>query len=148
MGFFLIFLLLICLMWPWIGPRLSRWFRGFMTRRAEDAVRRMMGMPSRKEEERARRRASGAAGRKERDRQSSAGRGTGRRHPRPTEDAAEMLKSVAEDVEFTEIKEFESTEIGEDKTSGTRVWSEEQVSDVEYTEFKISRDADEDTLRK
>jgi len=49
MGVFLIILLLLLILWPWISPYVTRWIRMFMARRAEDMMRRMMGMPSRKE---------------------------------------------------------------------------------------------------
>ena len=107
-----------------------------MARRAEDMMRRMMGMPSRKEEERARRK----AGRESRSGGSSThrcGEGTRRHHRQPQTDAADLLNSVAEDVEFTEIREFDSTTIISDDTDGHRVeYREEQVSDAEYVEIK------------
>jgi len=47
-----------------------------------------------------------------------------------------MLRSVAEDVEFTEIREFGSAPIaGADETPRHK-YNEEQVSDVEFTEIK------------
>lgn len=110
-----------------------------MANRAEDMMRRMMGMPSRKEEERARRRSgketSGHRKNNEFSGKTSAGR---RRHPDPSFDAAAVMKSVAEDVEYTEIREFESTTIaGTDSRSGrASVYTEEQVSDAEYVEIK------------
>lgn len=103
-------------------------------------MRRMMGMPSRKEEERARRRAEresnkgGSAGRK--------GKSQSERHHRPAQaDAAAMLNSVAEDVEYTEIREFDSTTIASDSEDGkTHVeYHEEQVTDAEFVEIKTKR---------
>lgn len=138
MGLFLIILVVICLCWPWISRLLSRWFSGFMARRAEDMMRRMMGMPSRKEERRANRAAgqsrdsSGASERRESNRRASGGR----YHRKPRTDAAALLKSVAVDVEYTEIKEFESTTIVEDDGKTRRVYNEEQVSDVEFMEIR------------
>ena len=106
-----------------------------MARRAEDMMRRMMGMPSRKEEERARRK----AGRESRGGSATHRRGddTQRRHRRPQVDAADLLNSVAEDVEYTEIREFDSTTIISEDPDGHRAeYREEQVSDAEYVEIK------------
>lgn len=135
MGIFLIILLLICLFWPWISKWVGRWVQGFMARRFEDMTRRMMGMPSRKEERRRNRNSetNGGNGRR---------RDARRRHRRPTENAADIMKTVAEDVEFTEVREFESTTITEETISGgtrtRRVYREEQVSDAEFVEIKGS----------
>lgn len=134
MGVFLIILLLLLILWPWISPYVTRWIRMFMARRAEDMMRRMMGMPSRKEERRRARAASASAGN-----QGGASSGTdrrARRHRSPRQDAASMLRSVAEDVEFTEIREFGPAPIaGADETPRHK-YNEEQVSDVEFTEIK------------
>lgn len=133
MGIFLIIILIICLFWPWIAPRVSRLIQRFMARRAEDMMRRMMGMPGRKEEKRQQREQQ----RRQRRSDSTHKR---RRHPQAQTDAATIMKDVAVDVEFTEIKEFESTTITDTdpKTGNRRIYREEQVSDVEYTEIKTS----------
>lgn len=47
-------------------------------------------------------------------------------------------KEYAEDVEFTEIMEFQDTTIVDESGSGTRVYRESQVSDVEFVEIKNS----------
>ncbi len=51
------------------------------------------------------------------------------------------MKDVAEDVEFTEIREFESESILEesDARRSRRIYREEQVSDAEYTEIHAKR---------
>ena len=113
---------------------ISRWLSGFMARRAEDTMRRMMGMPSRKEERRKAKRQSAGDG-FSRTRTGSAGNAR-RRHRPPTADAATILKSVAEDVEFTEIREFESTTIADERKGEQRIYREEQVTDAEFIEIK------------
>lgn len=105
-----------------------------MSRRAEDMMRRMMGMPSRKEERRKAKRQSAGDG-FSRTRTGSAGNAH-RRHRPPTADAAAILKSVAEDVEFTEIREFESTTIADELKGEQRIYREEQVTDAEFIEIK------------
>lgn len=129
MGYFLLILILIFILWPLMREPVSRWFSGFMARRTEDMMRRMMGMPSRKEEKR--------QNKKRKERASASQKKTGRDSgkalkPHP----AEMMKSVAEDVVFTEIKEFESRTIIESDGENTRIVVEEQITDVEYTEIK------------
>lgn len=132
MGIFLIILIIVLVCWPWISPYISRWIRNFMSRRAEDMMRRMMGMPSRKEERK-------KARRQESEKRKGAGgysSARGRKKSRHATHPAELMKKVAEDVEYVEIKEFESTTIIEDDGDTQRVYHEEQVTDVEYTEIK------------
>lgn len=123
MGVFLIILVAIFLLWPWI----VKWLRGYMARRAEDMMRRMAGMPPRKEEER-RRREQNRERRSERKRREA---------ERRAEDGLRSMREYAEDVEFTEVREFsESTIIGQEESGKRRVYSESQVSDAEYTEIR------------
>lgn len=131
MGIFLIFLLILALLWPYI----MRLLRRYMAGRAEDMMRRMAGMPTRKEERRRARRNRAAASGGNGPRQES------RRHSAPSQDAASIMKDVAEDVEFTEIREFESESILEEEDSrrARRIYREEQVSDVEFTEIRTKR---------
>lgn len=131
-------------------PRISRWLRRraaeYASRRAEDWMRRMMGMPSRKEEERAarRQRANTAPGK---DAAAADGfasafndprrRQRGRRYHRPARyRAADLMRAVAVDVEYTEIREFSSSTIAGDGHT-FRFETEEQVTDVKYTEINI-----------
>lgn len=111
-----------------------RYLQRFMAHRAEDMVRRMAGMPSRKEEKRRRK--------EEQKRNASTGGGSAR--ARTSADEAEGVRAMreyAEDVTFTEIKEYSSeTIIGEDASGKTRrIYREEQVSDVEYVEIKVKK---------
>lgn len=90
---FIIFLLLFLL-----GPLLSRyvvpWLQRWALGKMEDRIRRMAGMPTRKQEKKARRRASGQR------RQS--GERHGERHGEPS--AVDYMRSYAEDAEWEEIK--------------------------------------------
>ena len=90
---FLILIIFCILFWPWI----SRWLRGFLARRSEDAIRRMMGMPSRKEEEKMRRK------RDEGYRQSQSYREED--NLSRGEKIVRDMQEYAEDVDFIEIKE-------------------------------------------
>lgn len=127
---FLIILILIVILWPWI----TKWAKGFMSRRAEDAIRRMMGMPSRKEEQRRR---------KENEKKQAATSQRNRRQAAEQEreadrkEAVRSMKENAVDVEYTEYKEFSQTEIAvEDSEGNTRIYTESQVTDVEFVEIK------------
>lgn len=135
MGIIIILLLFIVLplLWPKISPYINRWIQRFMARRAEDMMRRMAGMPSRKEEER---RAREREKRSRRERSSN----NSRRSKSATQSAGDMHRSMqeyAEDVEYVEIKEFHSTTISEETVGSgphkKRVVVESQVSDAEYT---------------
>ena len=95
---FFIILLLIVVLWPWI----TKWVKGFVSRRAEDTIRRMMGMPTRKEEERLR---------KEREqRRNNAYADQARttaesKHEAARREAVMAMKEYAVDVEYIEIRE-------------------------------------------
>lgn len=131
MLYLFIIVVLVFVLWPVVREPVSRWFSGFMARRTEDMMRRMMGMPSRKEERRRqkenqRRKSSFERGGGDRANSNSASRHT-----------VELMKSVAVDVEYIEIKEFESKTIIEENSDGTRIVLEEQISDVEFTEIRL-----------
>ncbi|ROS85768.1 hypothetical protein EEL52_02640 [Muribaculaceae bacterium Isolate-113 (HZI)] len=104
-----------------------------MARRAEDMVRKMAGMPSRKEEERRRKQQQ----RQQRDNSYSRTGRRGRQYASNEEDSIRSMQEYAEDVEFTETKEYSESEILENESrSERRVYREEQVSDAEYIEIK------------
>lgn len=130
---FLIVLILIVILWPWI----TKWVKGFLSRRTEDAIRRMMGMPSRKEEKRRRKeneKKQAAAAQRNKRQTAARERDAGRR------DAVRSMKENAVDVEYTEYKEFSQTKITlEDDCGNARTYTESQVSDVEFVEIKDSK---------
>lgn len=130
-----IFLLLMIL-----GPALRRWVvplvQNWMLGRMEDNMRRMAGMPTRKEEKKARKRREASKGRGSRSRQrASAYEASSSQAHR---EAMNMLRVVAEDVEFTEIREFsEEINIGESSARKRVEFKvESQVEDAEFTEIK------------
>lgn len=136
-GIILVVLFLLIVMRPvlqrWFGPMLQRWAIGKM----EDRMRRMAGMPTRKEERKARRQArkreqQGA----ENFRRAAGGRRAGRQQGRSA--VGSTLQSYAEDVEFTEIKAHShEINIGVSEKDGTeRIVVEEQIEDVEFTEIR------------
>lgn len=120
-----LFLLLICL-FILFWPQISRWLRRLMARCAEAMLRRAMGMPPQGKREKGK----GEKGK---------GKGNKPAHDNTGEMTARRMKKVAEDVEYVEIKEFTSeseTIIRNPDGSQTRVRTEEQVTDVEYTEIR------------
>lgn len=113
---------------------IGRWLRGFMARRTEDALRRMFGMPSRKEEEKMRKRERKGSGRQ---RSHSAAKSTA------GEEAVRNMQRYAEDVDYVEYRQFEQTEIAEEVETADKsgkknveIKVEEQISDAEYIEIK------------
>lgn len=106
----IITLLIVIICWPWIAPWLMRHIRNFVARSIENTIRRSMGMPPPPKQKR-------------------------RRREPPHGKPADMMKQVAEDVKFVEIKEFEETTIG-DTPRETPYYREDQVSDAEFIEIK------------
>lgn len=93
MGSIIFIIIIILLVFFW--PQISVWIRNFMARRAEDAIRRMFGMPSRKEEERTRQKYQESVKQaQEQQRKEAEG-----------EEIVEAMRQYAEDVDFIEIKE-------------------------------------------
>ena len=136
----ILFLLIVLrpLLHRWVAPLMQRWIMGKM----EDRMRRMVGMPTRKEEKKAQKRR-----RKERRdgsasfHSASGGGREGSRRGRNSSGYVDYLRNYAEDVEFVEIKNFsESVEIGQEnkKDSAADYRIEQQVEDVEFVEIKYS----------
>lgn len=139
-GVLLVIFILLALLWPyvskWIGPVVQRWMVG----RFEDQMRRMAGMPTRKEERKMRKKAE--------KQRRAAGEADGwsafrnRRSSAPGPGAKPIIpKEYAEDVEFVEVKSYsEQTEIKvEDTGSGSRIVEESQIEDAEYIEIKENK---------
>ena len=128
-------LIVIAFLFAVLGPVLRRWFAPMLQRwamgRMEDTMRRMAGMPTRKEEKKARRK---SGQRRDGNREASSRFRNARRQPPRRRSTIGMLRYVAEDVEFTEIKEFDD---GSVITHTTKVTyrEEEQVEDAEFTEL-------------
>lgn len=120
-----------------LGPLLQKWAVGKM----EDNIRRMAGMPTRKEEKKARKKA-----RKEGRKYGNAdgwGNTNGAQNVRPRrEGPASVMRAFAEDVEFTEIKEYSvEVKIGKDHDEKTHIKSykykeESQIEDAEFEEIR------------
>lgn len=123
--YFLLFIIILFLCWPLI----TRWLRGFMARRMEDTIRKMAGMPPRKEEEKSRRR-------RERERTGRKGKGSGGSGGK-SGGGPIIPREYAVDVEFTETIDYsEEIVIGEEGHHRRVEYHESQVSDVQFVEIK------------
>ncbi len=113
-------------------PQITRWLQRFMARRAEDMVRKMAGMPTRKEEEERRRKRQESARQQQQRRQHD--------YSGTSEDIVRRMQAYAEDVDFVETKDYSGTGMSEDDGKrNKRIYCESQVSDAEYTEIKNKR---------
>lgn len=132
MGTLLIILIIIFAVLPLLRRWLTPWLQRFAARKTEDFIRRQMGMPPR--DKKAERKAQNEARKAQNARRSSQG---SRRHTQPSDEPI-IPKEYAEDVEFVEIKEFESTEVAAESADGKQktVYRESQVSDAEWVEIK------------
>lgn len=101
-----------------------------MSRRAEDMIRRMAGMPSRKEEQRRAKASQNDRRRRQQEHRSY------QEHKAEREAALKSMRESAVDVEYTEIREYsEETVIeGNGPRREKRVYRESQVTDAEWTE--------------
>lgn len=129
-GFIILILLVVVLpyVYRWLRPYIYRW----MQRRAENYMRRAMGMPPRGKE-RKEERSQGRS--RSRDESRGRSRGYGQR-AYASSDEPLIPKEYAEDVSFTEMHSYsEDTVIGEDG-GHVKVKVESQVSDAEIIEIK------------
>ena len=129
LGILILVVLFFWLFWPTV----SRWLKRKAMERAEDYMRAQMGMPprDRKKEKQ-----------KQKDESQNNGYYQGRRRNPFGPDAygKEPLipKEYAEDVEFTETKDYSETEHINHKPT-TETYHESQISDAEWTEIKKPR---------
>lgn len=123
MSIIIILLILISILfWPWI----KRWIAQLIARRTEDMIRKMAGMPSRKEEEKM-----------QRNKKKSQNNPYYSQHkPQNSQTPHQAMQQYAEDIEFTEFKNFSSSTVIDEDPYKTQTWNETQITDVEFTEIK------------
>lgn len=133
---FIIILLSLILIWMIFGDRIKAWSQRRMVDKMEDMFRQSMGMPTAKEERRHRKQAEKEARRNNGFTRPSSGSQS--RDPFRQKPDSILPKEYAEDVEFTEYKEYSSSTTikSEDSGTETEIKVESQVSDVEFTEIK------------
>lgn len=135
-----VIILILIIIWMLFGTRISYWMQRKLMETMEDRVRRAMRMPTGKEE-RKRNREARKAERKNEGRFHHPDEKRSDRNPYHSRPNSILPKEYAEDVEFTEYKEFHSsTTLDETLTTknGEKVTFriEEQVSDAEYIDIK------------
>ena len=125
-----ILILVVVFFWV-IWPYIARWLKRKAMERAENYVRASMGMPPRDKKKRKSEDTSSYAGGyyQQRERRNPFGEHSYTREPI-------IPREYAEDVEFTETKDFSQTT----RTTETREtrYHESQISDAEWTEIKKS----------
>lgn len=129
-----IIIISVILIWTLFGDRISAWFRSMLLGKMEDAVRRRMGMPTRKEQKK-REKQSRSAGNRGYTSYNSSYASSARRGEYSHISIAIILREYAEDVEYVEYKSFTSTE-DSTSTGSVSFKIENQVSDAVYQEFK------------
>lgn len=128
LGILILIVVFIWLIWPMI----SRWLKRKAMERAEDYMRAQMGMPPRNKK-------NDRTGKKEDYSSQNFYQQRQRKNPfGPDRYTNEPIipKEYAEDVEFTETKDYSSRE--KEKTTSDKIenYHESQISDVEWTEVK------------
>lgn len=129
-------ILIIILLAIWIfGPPLSRWLKRKAMEKTADYLWKQMGMPPREKDSKNK----GRGKRKNSEEETYGGtyyykRNTGRGRRSGTS-PVDMMRSYAEEVEFTESVDYSSEKV-EKSTSEVKAPTENQVSDAEWQDLK------------
>lgn len=126
---FLGILILIVLFLSLVWPKISAWLKRKAIERAENYMRRAMGMPPREKE--GKRQYSGT------NTYGNNRRHTGRGQSYEGDSEGPIIpKEYAEDVEFIETKDYSSRSHDKTESASSESFHESQISDVEWTEIK------------
>ena len=129
-------IILIVLFFWLVWPALSRWLKRKALERAEDYMRASMGMPPRDKKKKK----YGASDRESGDTFYQRNRRNPFGPDRYTNTNEPIIpKEYAEDVEFTETKDYSATESRVRNGDKVENYHESQISDAEWTEVKKSR---------
>lgn len=129
-------LILIVVFFVVIWPYIARWMKRKAMERAEDYMRAQMGMPPRDKKSRK----TGRGSREYSSREYYSGNTRSNPYGRQRNGHEPIIpKEYAEDVEFTETKDYSYTETHIDPTKKAETYHESQISDAEWTEVKKSR---------
>ena len=127
-------LILVVLFFWLLWPKISRWLKRKAMERAEDYMRASMGMPPRNKKR--------DKSRQNKEYEGNTSYGRQRRNPfgpeRYTEEPI-IPKEYAEDVEFTEMKDYSESYKNNKEGEKTETYHESQISDAEWTEIKKPR---------
>lgn len=122
-GTIIAIILIVFLLWP----QITRWITRLMMRSWEKKLRKMAGQ------------FGGAAPPPNEGKRPDGRRRKGNNPPpgsRPKQHPARMMKEVAEDVQYTEVREYSQTTIHTESDGTSTTYSETQVEDVKFTEIK------------
>lgn len=121
-GTIIAIILIVFLLWP----QITRWITRLMMRSWERKLRKMAGQ-------------FGGATPPPNDGKRHGGRrrkgDTPPPQPKPKH-PARMMKEVAEDVQYTEVREYSQTAIHTESGDTSTTYTETQVEDVKFTEIK------------
>lgn len=121
-GTIIAIILIVFLLWP----QITRWITRLMMRSWERKLRKMAGQ-------------FGGATPSPNDGKRHGGRrrkgDTPPPQPKPKH-PARMMKEVAEDVQYTEVREYSQTTIHTESDDTSTTYTETQVEDVKFTEIK------------
>lgn len=121
-GTIIAIILIVFLLWP----QITRWITRLMMRSWERKLRKMAGQ-------------FGGATPPPNDGKRHGGRrrkgDTPPPQPKPKH-PARMMKEVAEDVQYTEVREYSQTTIHTESDGTSTTYTETQVEDVKFTEIK------------
>lgn len=120
----LVILLIVIVIWI-AGPYIRALFQRWLMRRLQKSFFKAAGIPDPEKERKNQKK------KKKNDTHGS----SHRRHQR-TSDEPIIPRDYAEDVEFTEYKEYTTETSIDESESRIRIHEEEQVSDVQFTEIK------------
>lgn len=122
-GTIIAIILIVFLLWP----QITRWITRLMMRSWEKKLRNMAGQ------------FGGAAPPPNEGKRPDGRRRKGNNPPpgsRQKQHPARMMKEVAEDVQYTEVREYSQTTIHTESDGTSTTYSETQVEDVKFTEIK------------
>ena len=129
LGILILVVIFFWIVWPWI----SKWLKRKAMEKAEDYMRVQMGMPPRDKKNRKSQQKS------QTQREYYSQTGNSQYTSRGYRKGPIIPKEYAEDVEFTETKDFSSTESINKGKGKVETYHESQVSDAEWTEVKKPR---------
>ena len=130
-----IIVLIVIFFWL-VWPAISRWLKRKAMEKAEDYMRSSMGMPPRDKKRKKSQEENAESSRYSYDnrRQRRNPFGQGKYGNEPI-----IPKEYAEDVEFTEVKDYSGKDIKIESPDKSETFHESQISDAEWTEIKKPR---------
>ena len=126
-----ILILIVVFFWL-VWPAISRWLKRKAMQRAEDYMRASMGMPPRDKKK-------NKYNKEQKNSSDNFYYQRQRRNPFGNDSYSNQSiipKEYAEDVEFTETKEFSNSEEQKSSSRNINTYHESQISDAEWTEIK------------